>query len=59
LPEEMSGHDYVHCNALTRYEVQKSLDPVITRSAQLWFCKHLFLVNMLHMFQDYLYVEHG
>jgi len=54
MPEIMSGHD-----VLTRYEVQKSMDPVITGSAQLWFCKHLFSVNVLHMFQDYPCVEHG
>ena len=55
MPEKMSGHDYVHCNAPIRYEVQKSLDPVITKSAQLWFLKHLFSVNVLQMFQDYLF----
>ena len=59
MPEKMSGRDCVHCNALTRYEVQKSLDPVVKRSAQLWFCKHLFSVNVLQMFPVYLYVEHG
>jgi hypothetical protein len=59
MPEKMSVHDYVHCSALIRYEVQKSLDPVITRSTQLWFCKLLFSANVLQMFRDYLYVEHG